>query len=63
MGFVAIVAMENNISSCEKWTDQHNTSEGQTKNLSSWQESNLWPLKHWAGILSTKLREVMYSKV
>ena len=34
-----------------------------TKNLSSWQESNPWPLEHQAGTLPTKLRELMESNV
>ena len=49
--------------SCEKWTDQHNTSVEQRKNPSSRQESNPWPPKRSAGALSTELRELMENKV
>ena len=49
--------------SCEKWTDQHDTSVGQGKNLSSRQEFNQWPPEHRVGALSTELRELMEGKV
>ena len=29
---------------------------GQRKSSSPWQDSNLWPPRHWAGALSTELR-------
>ena len=48
---------------CEKWTDQHDTSVGQGKNLSPQQELNPWPPEHQAGALSTELWELMESKV
>ena len=47
---------------CERWIN-HDMSMGQRKNLSSRQESNPWPPKHWAGTLSATLRELMESKV
>ena len=43
--------------------DQHDTSMGQRKNLSPWQESTPWPPEDMAGALSTELRELMESKV
>ena len=43
--------------------DQHDTSMGQRKNLSPWQESTLWPPEHMAGALYTELQELMESKV
>ena len=36
-----------------KWNGKHVTSTGQRKNLSTRQDSNLWPPKHRAGALST----------
>ena len=39
----------NTSSKSEKWTDQHDMSVGQRKNLSPWQESKPWPPKHHAG--------------
>ena len=39
---------------CEKWTDQHDMSMRQRKNLSPQQEINLWPPAHQAGTLSTE---------
>ena len=42
----------SSVMKCEKWTDQHDMSVGQRKNLSPWQQSNSWPLKHQAGALS-----------
>jgi len=45
----------SSVMKCQKWTNQHDTSVGQ--------ESNPWPPKHRAGALSTKLQEVMKSKV
>ena len=46
-----------------RWINQHDTSVGQRKILSSRQESNPWPAEHWAGALSTELLELMESKV
>ena len=46
---------------CESWTDQHDTSLEQRKNLQ--QESNPWHPEHRVGTLSTELRELMESKV
>ena len=43
------------------WSTWH-ASMGQRKNLSPRQESNPWPPKHRAGVLSTELRELMESK-
>ena len=48
---------------CEKWTDEHDTSVGQRKNLSPWQELIRWPPEHRAGTLSTVLQELKESKV
>ena len=46
-----------------RWINQHDTSVGQRKILSPWQELNPWPPEHRAGTLSTELRELMESKV
>ena len=35
------------------WTDQHDTSVEQRKNVSPREESNLWPPEHQAGTVST----------
>ena len=47
----------------KRWINQHDMSMGQRKNLSPWQESNLWPPKHCASTLSTELWELLESKV
>ena len=43
----------------EKWIDQHDTSVGQRKILSPWQESNPWPHGH----LAAEQRELLENKV
>ena len=48
---------------CEKWTNEHNLSVEQRKNLSPGQGSNPCPPEHWVGALSTELRELKESKV
>ena len=50
---------------CEKWSDQHDTSMGQRKNLTPQQESKPWPPKHQAGSLTvhSELQELMDAKV
>ena len=47
----------------KEWTDQHDTSVKQRKNLSPRQESNPWPPEHRADALSTELRELTEGKV
>ena len=46
-----------------RWINQHDTSVGQRKILSPWQEPNPWPPEHSAGALSTELGELTESKV
>ena len=48
---------------CEKWSDHHDTSVEQRKNLSPQQESDPWPPEHQVGALSSELRELTESKV
>ena len=48
---------------CGKWTDQHDTSVGQRKDLSPCQELNPWPPEQRVGALSNELWELMESKV
>ena len=40
------------VTKCGKWTDQHETSMEQRKNLSPQQESIPWQPEHWAGTFS-----------
>ena len=55
---VRSIPFKLNICVCMKWNDQHVTSVGQRRNLSSpRQESNLWPSKHRTGALSTWTKE------
>ena len=44
---------------CEKWTDQHDTSMKQRKNLTPKQELNAWPPEHQAGALCPELQELI----
>ena len=42
-----------------RWINQHDTSVGQRKILSPWQELNPWPPENRVGALSTELWELM----